>query len=177
MVKAFVLLVCESGSDDYVVSKLRSMETVTSASGMFGLYDVIAQLNSDSLETLENVVTKKIRRLEKILKTMTLLTEKRDEVLDQVFVKKQKDLKGKDTVEAFVIVSCKNMTEHDILLNLSKIQEVTDCDIILGHDVIMCKVSAPTYNEIEDVVTKKIRKLQGIVSTMTLNVIPDKKIN
>ena len=177
MAKAFVLIVCESGSDDYVVSKLRSIETVTSANGMFGPYDVIAQLNSDSIENLENVVTKKIRRLEKILKTITLLTEKRAEILDEVFVKKQKDLKGKDAVEAFIIVNCKNMNEYDTLLNLSKIQEVIDCDIVLGHDVIMCKVSAPTYNDIEDVVTKKIRKLQGITSTMTLNVIPDKKIS
>lgn len=69
------------------------------------------------------------------------------------------------------------MNEYDTLLNLSKIQEVIDCDIVLGHDVIMCKVAAQTYNDIEDVVTKKIRKLQGITSTMTLNVIPDKKIN
>ena len=176
MAKAFVLLVCEPGSDDNVVSKLLSMETVTSARGVFGLYDVIAQLNSDSLEILEDVITKKIRRLEKILKTITLLTETRTEVLDEVFAQKQKDL-GKDTVEAFIIVSCKNMNEHNILVNLSKIPEVIDSDIVLGHDVIICKVSAPTYNDIEDIVTKKIRKLQGIISTMTLNVIPDKQIH
>ena len=52
-----------------------------------------------------------------------------------------------------------------------------DADVILGHDVIMCKVSAPTYNDIEDIVTKKIRRLQGINSTMTLNVIPSKENN
>jgi DNA-binding Lrp family transcriptional regulator len=177
MAKAFVFIVCEPGSDDYVVSKLLSIETVTSAHEVFGSYDVIAHLNSDSLENLENVITKKIRRLDKILKTITLQTEKRAEVLDEVFLKKQKDIQSKDTVESFIIVSCKNMNECNTLVNLSKIEEVTDCDIVLGHDVIMCKVSAPTYNDVEDVVTKKIRKLQGITSTMTLNVIPNKKVN
>lgn len=174
MAKAFVLMVCKPGSDDYVVSKLRSMETVTSAHGVFGSYDVIAHLNSDFPENLENVITKKIRKLEKILKTITLLTEERTEVLDEIFTKKQENLKGKDTVEAFIIVNCKSMDEYDTLHNLSKIPEVMDGDIVLGHDVIMCKVSAPTYNDIEDVVTKKIRKLQGINSTMTLNVMPNK---
>jgi DNA-binding Lrp family transcriptional regulator len=175
MTKAFVMIVCEPGSDDNIISKLRSLEIVN-VHGIFGPYDIIVQLNSDSVENLENVITKKIRRLEKILKTITLLTEKRIEVLDEVFAKKQRELHDKDIVETFIIVSCKNMNEYDTLLNLSKIPEIIDCDVILGHEIILCKASAPTYNDIEDVVTKKIRKFQGVTSTMTLNIIPDKKL-
>jgi DNA-binding Lrp family transcriptional regulator len=175
MPKAFVLIICESGSDDYIVTKLRSIENVTYAHGVFGSYDVIAQIRSVSQENLESIITKKVRKLDKILKTRTLLTEERTEVLDEMFIKKQENLKGKDTVDAFIIVSCKNMDEYNTLHELGKIPEVMDGDIILGHDVIMCKASAPTYNDIEDVVTKKIRKLQGINSTMTLNVIPSKE--
>jgi len=176
MSKAFVLIICESGSDDYIVAKLRSMDGVTHAHGVFGLYDVIAQIRSASQEDLEDIIAK-MRKLGKILKTMTLLTEERTEVLDEVLTKKQESLKGEDVVDAFIIVSCKSMNEYNTLHDLSKIPEVMDADVILGHDVIMCKVSTPTYNDIEDIVTKKIRRLQGINSTMTLNVIPSKENN
>ena len=175
MSKAFILIICESGSDDYIVRELRSIDSVTYVHSVFGPYDVISQIRSASQESLESIITKKIRKLGKILKTITLLTEERTEVLDEIFIKKQENLKGQDVVDAFIMVSCKNMDEYNTLHDLSKIPEVTDGDIILGHDVITCKVSAPTYNDIEDVVTKKIRKLQGINSTMTLNVIPSKE--
>ena len=177
MSKAFILITCESGSDEYIVTKLRSIDSVTYAHGVFGSYDIIAQIRSTSQENLENIITKKIRKLGKILKTITLLAEERTEVLDEIFSKKQENLKGEDIVDAFIMVSCKNIDEYDTLYDLSKMPEVTDGDIILGHDMIMCKLSAPTYNYIEDVVTKKIRKLQGINSTMTLNVIPSKVNN
>ncbi|NDB47376.1 MAG: AsnC family transcriptional regulator, partial [Nitrososphaeria archaeon] len=39
----------------------------------------------------------------------------------------------------------------------------------------ICNVMAPTYTEISDLVTKKIRKLPGIKSTVTLNVIGQKR--
>jgi DNA-binding Lrp family transcriptional regulator len=177
MSKAFILIICESGSDDYIITKLRAIDRITYAYSVFGLYDIIAQMRSISQENLESIITKKIRKLGKILKTITLLAEEKTEVLDEIFTKKQENLKGIDVVNAFIMVNCKNMDEYNTLRDLSKIPEIIDGDIILGHDVIMCKVSAPTYNDIEDVVTKKIRKLQGINSTMTLNVIPHKENN
>jgi len=49
---------------------------------------------------------------------------------------------------------------------------VVEGDIVLGSFDILCKVSAPANNDISDVVTKKIRKIQNMKSTVTLNVIP-----
>jgi DNA-binding Lrp family transcriptional regulator len=175
MANAFVLINCEPGSDDYLVSKLQSIKTVITACGTFGSYDIIVQLNSESQENLKNTITKNIRRLDKILSTITLLLVERSKVLDEVFTKKQEKIKDKNLAEAFIIIRCKNMSEYDTLHNLSNISEVIDGDIVVGQYVIICKVAAPTYNEIEDVVTKKIRKVQGINSTMTLNVIPSKR--
>jgi len=59
MSKAFVLIICQSGSDDYIVSKLLALDGVTYANGVFGSYDVIAQIHSVSQEDLENTITKK----------------------------------------------------------------------------------------------------------------------
>ena len=109
MSKAFVLIICESGSDDYIVTKLQSIENVTYAHGVFGPYDVIAQIHSISQAILEGIVTKKIRKLDKIIKTRTLITEERTDVWDEMFAKKQENLKDNDTVDAFVMVSCKNI--------------------------------------------------------------------
>jgi len=59
-----------------------------------------------------------------------------------------------------------------VLSDLSDIPEVIEGDIVMGSYDIMCKVAAPTYNDISDVVTKKIRKIQDVRTTITLNVIP-----
>ena len=171
MAKAFVLINCEPGWDDHVVSKLRSIETVTSAYGIFGLYDVLAQLESDSEENLKNDIIEKIRKLEKILGTTTLMAESEKDTLTEIFVKKQENL-DKNTAMAYVAIHSKKIDKYDILDNLSKIPGVIDGCIVVGHYEIICKVVAPTYNDIEEVVTKDIRKLEDIDSTVTLNVIP-----
>ncbi|MGI0009435.1 MAG: Lrp/AsnC ligand binding domain-containing protein [Nitrosopumilaceae archaeon] len=177
MAKAFVLINCEPGSDDYVVSKLRSIETVKSAYGIFGLYDVIAQLESNSEENLENDITEKVRNLEKILGTTTLIAESGTDMLAEIFAKKQENLKDKNTAKAYVVIRSDKVDEYNILHDLSKIPEVIDGNAVVGYYEIICKVAAPTYNDIEDVITKKIRKLNNVNSTVTLNVIPYKRNN
>ena len=107
MAKAFVLINCEPGWDDHVVSKLRSIETVTSAYGIFGLYDVLAQLESDSEENLRNDIVEKIRKLEKILGTTTLMVEGERDTLTEIFVKKQENLKDKNMAIAYVVIHSK----------------------------------------------------------------------
>jgi DNA-binding Lrp family transcriptional regulator len=42
---------------------------------------------------------------------------------------------------------------------------------LIGSFEILCTIVAPTYNEISDVVTNKIRKIPNIKSTITLNVV------
>jgi DNA-binding Lrp family transcriptional regulator len=58
-----------------------------------------------------------------------------------------------------------------VLQNLKDIPEVIEADILVGSYEMICKIVAPTYNEISDVVSKKIRKLGNIKSTITLNVV------
>ena len=177
MLKAFILINCEPGSDDKVIEDLQVMDGVISTLGTFGSYDVISLLHSESQEKLDDIITKKMRKLEKIQKTTTLLVEKRSNEIDELFNKKQEQQKNRNLAEAFVIVRFKPVLEGNILYNLGKIPQIIDGDTVVGEDEIICKVVAQTYNEIEDVVTKKIRKLEDIVSTMTLNVIPAKRIS
>ena len=43
----------------------------------------------------------------------------------------------------------------------------------IGSYGIISKVAAPTYNDISDIVTKKIRRIENIKDTITLNVIEE----
>ena len=44
-------------------------------------------------------------------------------------------------------------------------------DDIIGSFEIICKLVAPTYNDISDIISKKIRNIINIKSTITLNVV------
>lgn len=170
MAKAYVLITCESGSEDYVLSSLRSIDSVKLATGVFGTYDILSKLEASSEDLLRDIITKKIRKLPRIRATYTLIADGKNAI--------SKKIDGKDILDtymsqAYILLDCEKGKEADTMQNLSKIAEVIDGDVLFTSQVI-CNVVAPTYNEISDVVTKKIRKLAGIKGTTTLNVIGHK---
>jgi DNA-binding Lrp family transcriptional regulator len=55
--------------------------------------------------------------------------------------------------------------------NLEEISEVVEVDMLIGNYEMICKIAAPTYNDISEIITKKIRKISGIKSTITINII------
>ena len=55
--------------------------------------------------------------------------------------------------------------------NLEEIPVVVEADVLIGNYEIICRLAAPTYNDISEIVSKKIRKIPGIKSTITINVI------
>ena len=72
MHKGFVLLNCDLGAEELVVEELRKISQVLQAYVTFGAYDVIAEINADSQESFDETVSLKIRRLTRIVSTMTL---------------------------------------------------------------------------------------------------------
>lgn len=172
MATAYVLINCAPGSDDFVVSELKAIDSVKAAHGTFGTFDVIAKIEDDSEERLNNVITKQIRKLEKIRSTLTLYAVgDKDHFFDKSA--NQKDTSQKNLVQAYVIIHCEDADDYNVLRNLSQIPEIVEGGVVVGFYEVICKVTAPTYNDIEDVITKKIRKIKKIKSTMTLNIIPE----
>ncbi len=49
------------------------MEGVKEVHGTFGAYDILAKIESPSVEALREVITWKIRKIEKIRSTLTLM--------------------------------------------------------------------------------------------------------
>jgi DNA-binding Lrp family transcriptional regulator len=73
MPKALVLINVESGSEDEVLKELKKLEGVEEAYTSYGVYDLIAKIKADTMEQLKEAVTRKIRALNKVRSTLTLI--------------------------------------------------------------------------------------------------------
>ena len=73
MAEAFVLINCEIGSEESVIEKLNSIAEVIEVHGTFGAYDILAKVEADNVEIIRETITWKIRKIEKIRSTLTLM--------------------------------------------------------------------------------------------------------
>ena len=73
MAQAFVLINCELGSEESVITHLKSLEGVIEVHGTFGAYDILAKIESERVESLRELITWKIRKIENISSTLTLM--------------------------------------------------------------------------------------------------------
>lgn len=74
---------------------------------------------------------------------------------------------------AYVLVKSKMGHEVDVMNDILKIDGVKEVMGTYGVYDIFVKVQVPTRNEIERVVTQKIRRVRNVISTTTLSVIPE----
>ena len=72
MAQAFVLINCELGSEEEIISELKTFPDVKEVHGTFGAYDIIAKISSESVEKIRETISWKIRKIEKIRSTLTL---------------------------------------------------------------------------------------------------------
>ncbi len=70
---AFVLINAEIGSEDEVKKALAKIPNVTEAYVVYGVYDIVAKVEAESMTKLKEVVTWKIRRLDKVGSTLTMI--------------------------------------------------------------------------------------------------------
>ena len=73
MAEAFVLINCEIGSEESVIEKLNLITEVIEVQGTFGAYDILAKVEADNVEIIRETITWKIRKIEKIRSTLTLM--------------------------------------------------------------------------------------------------------
>jgi DNA-binding Lrp family transcriptional regulator len=69
----YILLDCDLGSEDGVLDELRRIPEVTEASPIYGPYDIVVRVESDSMEKLREVVTWQVRRIDHVKSTVTLI--------------------------------------------------------------------------------------------------------
>jgi len=73
MPTAFVLINTEIGSEADVLRDLKKVEGVDEAFAVYGVYDIIARVRADTMDRLKETVTWKIRRLDKVRSTLTMI--------------------------------------------------------------------------------------------------------
>ena len=73
MKKAFVLINCELGSEQQVILDLKAVCCVKSIHGVFGTYDILANLECNQLEELRQAIISEIRKINNIRSTKTLM--------------------------------------------------------------------------------------------------------
>lgn len=70
---AFVLMNTDMGSEGEVLEELKDVEGIEEAHAVYGVYDVIAKIKADSMGDLNEMITSKIRRLNKVRSTLTTI--------------------------------------------------------------------------------------------------------
>lgn len=73
MPTAFVLINTEIGSEANVLETLKKVEGVDEAFAVYGVYDIIARVKADTMNKLKEIVTWRIRRLDKVRSTLTMI--------------------------------------------------------------------------------------------------------
>jgi len=164
---------CNLGSEKPLISQLKSIENVKEVHGTLGLYDIIAKLEADSEEKIKQTITEKIRKMEKIGSTMTLMKVEGEELFKVNREKLMGSLLGKNDAKAYIVIHCEQGKEDLVLRDLNEIPEVKEADVVYGNYDVIGKIEAENYKELEKTITKKIRKLKFISTTMTLTVVKE----
>ncbi|GAG38308.1 unnamed protein product, partial [marine sediment metagenome] len=66
MATAFVLINVEIGSEDEVLRSLKPISEVKEAHLVYGVYDIIARIETETMQELKDAVSWKIRRVDKV---------------------------------------------------------------------------------------------------------------
>jgi DNA-binding Lrp family transcriptional regulator len=70
---SYVLINVEPGSEEEVLKEVRKLPNVKECNRMYGIYDMIAKVEADSMDGLKEIITWKIRRLPGVRSTVTTI--------------------------------------------------------------------------------------------------------
>jgi DNA-binding Lrp family transcriptional regulator len=70
---AFVLINADLGAEEELLKSLRNLEFVKSVYVVYGVYDIIAMVEADTMEKVKETITWKIRRLDRVRSTLTMI--------------------------------------------------------------------------------------------------------
>ena len=168
MTKAYVLIANESGTDDSVIVSLRDIPSVTNVYGTFGNYDLLTKLESSNEQIIQNDILNGITKIDNIKATLTLLV---DGSGIQKTTKIEQEILDTHMSHAYVVIRCLNSNKNHIMKKLEEIIEMIEAYALIGTFDIICKITAPTYNDLSDIISNKIRTISEIISTNTINVI------
>ena len=70
---AFVCITTEPASMVEVLKEVRAVEGVEEAEMVYGIYDVVAKVKGETMDNLKQIITERIRRIDKVRTTLTMM--------------------------------------------------------------------------------------------------------
>ncbi len=72
MEKAYILISCEIGTENELLSQLKEISEISKVTITYGDYDIVAEAETENAENMDNLITSQIRKFDKIRSTITL---------------------------------------------------------------------------------------------------------
>ena len=73
MPTAYVLVNCDLGSEEEIIKELKKLPGTVEVDGVYGVYDIIAKVRSDSMDKLRETITWHVRKIDKVRSTLTMI--------------------------------------------------------------------------------------------------------
>ena len=78
MPTAYVLINSDLGTDESIISKIKEIlkdekDVEFTTQGVYGIYDIVLKISSDNTDILRNIITYKIRKINKVQSTLTMM--------------------------------------------------------------------------------------------------------
>lgn len=70
---SFVLINADLGAEEDLLKDLKNIEFVKEVYMVYGVYDIVVKIEADTLEKVKETITWKIRRLDKVRSTLTMI--------------------------------------------------------------------------------------------------------
>jgi len=72
MEKGFILLSCDIGAEYDLASQLKTIDGIKNTTVTYGEYDIVIEAETENEQKMNDLITTKIRKIEKIRSTITL---------------------------------------------------------------------------------------------------------
>ena len=84
---AYVLINSDLGTDESIISKIKEIlndekNIEFTTQGVYGIYDIVLKISSDNTDILRNIITYKIRKINSVQSTLTMMVVEEQEKSD-----------------------------------------------------------------------------------------------
>jgi|TARA_B100001971_G_C18157913_1_gene519660 DNA-binding Lrp family transcriptional regulator len=70
---AFVLINAELDSEKYIIEQLNKIECVTNVDSVYGVYDLVIKIESNTMDEVKNIISYNVRRINHVRSTLTMI--------------------------------------------------------------------------------------------------------
>ena len=72
METVYILIQCDLGKEIEIIDEIMKVPEIKEVRGTYGIYDIFCKIQAESKETVDEIITNKIRKIPRIRSTITL---------------------------------------------------------------------------------------------------------